>query len=102
MNGKGKLPPILTSLLTRRMMVVIDPDQGLLLVSLSHMMRTTTMSAETGAHLPKAWEMMRRVKCLTKFPDHLSCVELRKGDFLSGSLSPCSPCTMVKQTMWNM
>ena len=35
-----------------------DADQGLLLVSLSHMMRTTVMSAETKIHLPKAWEMM--------------------------------------------
>jgi len=40
-------------------MIVTDPDQGLLLVNPSHMMRTTTMNAETGAHLPKAWEMMQ-------------------------------------------
>ena len=58
-NGEGELPPILTSLLTMKRMVVIDPDQGLLLVSLSHMMGTTTMSAETRTHLSKAWEMMQ-------------------------------------------
>jgi len=59
MNGEGELSLILTSVLTMKMMVVIDLDQGFLLVSLSHMMRTTTMSAETGTHHPKAWEMMR-------------------------------------------
>ena len=36
-----------------------DANQGLLLVSLSHMMKTIVMSAETKIHLPKAWEMMR-------------------------------------------
>ena len=59
MNDEGELSPILTSLLTMNRMVVINPDQELLLVSLSHMMRTTTMSAETETHLPKAWEMMQ-------------------------------------------
>ena len=54
MNDEGELSPILTSLLTMNRMVVIDPYQELLLVSLSHMMRTTTMSAEIGIHLPKA------------------------------------------------
>ena len=39
-------------------MIVTDPDQELLLMSLSRMIRTTTMSTEIGAHLPKAWEMM--------------------------------------------
>ena len=54
MNGEGEPPPILTSLLTMRRMVVIDSDQGLLLVSLSRMIRTITMSAETRTHFPKA------------------------------------------------
>ena len=58
MNGEGELLPILTSLLMMKRMVVIDADQGLLLVSLSCMIRTTTMNAETGIHLPKPWEMM--------------------------------------------
>ena len=58
MNGEGELPPILTSLLTTKRMVIIGINQGLLLVSLSRMMKTTTMSAEIGLHLPKAWEMM--------------------------------------------
>ena len=56
MNDENKLPPILTFLLTIKRMVVIDTDQELLLVSHSHMLRTTTMSAETEIHLPKAWE----------------------------------------------
>ena len=78
MNGEGEPPPILTSLLTMRRMVVIDSDQGLLLVSLSRMIRTTTMSAETGAHLPKTWEMMRLAEHSTKFPNHISGAELRE------------------------
>ena len=59
MNSEGELPPILTSLLTMKRMIVIDLDQGLLPTSLSRMMMTTTMSAEVGTYLPKAWEMMR-------------------------------------------
>ena len=59
MNGEGEPPPFLISLLTVKRMVVIDIDQRLLLVSLSRMMRTTTMGAEMGAHLPKVWEMMQ-------------------------------------------
>ena len=35
------------------------PDQELLPVSLSRMMRTTTISVETRTHLSKALEMMR-------------------------------------------
>ena len=54
MNDKDKLPLSLTSFLMMRRMVVIDPGQGLLLMSLSHMMRTITRSVETRAHLPKA------------------------------------------------
>ena len=59
MNSEGELPPILTSLLMMKRMIVIDLDQGLLLASLSRMMRTTTMSTEAGTYLPKAWEMIR-------------------------------------------
>ena len=59
MNSEGKLPPILTIFLAMKRMVVIDPSQRLPLVSLSRMMRTTTVNAETRAHLPKAWEMMQ-------------------------------------------
>ena len=54
MNGEVELPPILTFLLMMKRMVVIDLGQGLLLVSLSRMMRTTNISAEAGTHLPKA------------------------------------------------
>ena len=101
-NGESKLPQIRTSLPRMRRMVVIDADQELLLVSFSHMLRTTTISAETEIHLPKAWEMTRWVKYSTKSPDHLSRTELREGDFLGDSTSLCSPCTMVKQTLWSM
>ena len=59
MNGEGELLPTLTSLLTMRKMIVIDLDQGYLLVSPSRMIRTITMSAGTGAHPLKAREMMR-------------------------------------------
>ena len=58
-NGKYKLLLMLTFLLAMRRMVIIDPGQGLPLVSLFHMMSTTTMSVGTGAHLPKVWQMMR-------------------------------------------
>jgi len=71
-KGEDKLPPILTSLLMMKRMIVINPNQGLLLVSLSRMIRTTTISAELG-----------------------------EGDFLGGSLSQRSPCTMVEQTLWS-
>ena len=101
MSSKGKPPQILTCLLTMKRMVVIDVDQGLLLVSLSRMIRITTMSAEMEIHLPKAWEMMQRAEHSTKFPDHLSRAELREGDFLGDSPNPRSPCTMVEQTMWS-
>ena len=37
-----------------------------------------------------------------KFLNRLSHVGLRKGDFLSGSHSPHSPCTMAEQTPWNI
>ena len=57
-NSEDKLLLMLTFLLAMRRMVIIDPDQRLPLVSLSHMMSTTTMSAGTGARLPKVWEMM--------------------------------------------
>ena len=79
MNGEGELLPFSISLLTIKRMVVIGRDQGLLPVSLSLMIRTTTMSTKTKAHLPKAWGMMRWVKRLNKFPNHLSHAELRKG-----------------------
>ena len=53
------------------MIVVIDADQGLLLVSLSRMMKTSIISAKTEIHLPKAWEMMQWVEHSTKFLGHL-------------------------------
>ena len=59
MNEEGDLLPFFISLLTMKRMVVIGRDQGLLPVSVSRMMRTTTISTETEAHLPKAWGMMR-------------------------------------------
>ena len=82
--------------------VITDEDQGLLLVSLSRMMRTSIMSAKIEIHLPKAWEMMRWIEHSTKFPNHPSHVESKGGDFLDGSLSQHSPYTMVEQTLWSM
>ena len=70
-----------------KMIVVIDADQGLLLVSLSRMMKTSIISIETEIHLPKAWEMMQWVEHSTKFPGHLSSAVSREGDFLGGLLS---------------
>jgi len=51
MNGKRELSPFLTSLLMVKGMVVIGADQGLLLMSLSRIMKTTIMSVETEIHL---------------------------------------------------
>ena len=51
MNGKSELHPTLTSLLMVKRMAVIGADQGLPLASLSHMMSTIIMSAETEIHL---------------------------------------------------
>ena len=58
MHDKDELPPSLPSLLIVRRTVVIDVDQGLLLVSLSHMKRNTAMNVNTRAQLAEAWEMM--------------------------------------------
>ena len=54
MNEEGEPLPFFISLLTMKRMVVIDIDQGLFPVSLSHMMRTTTISVEMRAHFPRA------------------------------------------------
>ena len=61
-NDEDELLPILTSLLMNIEMAVTGPSQGLLPVSLSCVMRTTTMNAEVRAHLSKAWETMLRAK----------------------------------------
>ena len=53
MNGEGEPPQFLISLLMVKRMVVIDVDQGFLSMSLSRMMKTTIISTETGAHLPR-------------------------------------------------
>ena len=58
MHDEDELPPSLTPLLMVRRMVVIDADQGLLLVSLSHMKRNTTMNADIRAQLAVDWETM--------------------------------------------
>ena len=59
MNDEGKIPQGLFTLLVKKEMAVIGPDQGLLLMRRSRMMRTTTINVETGAHPPNVWEMMR-------------------------------------------
>ena len=101
-NSKSELFSTLTSLSTGKRMVVIGADQGLLLTSLSRMMKTTIMSFEIEIHLWYTWEIMLWIKHSTKFPDHLSRARLREEDFLNSSLSPRSPCTMVEQTLWSM
>ena len=53
MQDEDELPPGLTPLLMVRRIVVIDIDQGLLLVSLSHMKRNTTVNVNTRAQLTK-------------------------------------------------
>ena len=58
MHDEDELPPILTPLLMVRRTVVIDVDQGLLLVSPSHMNRNTIVNVDTRAQLLEAWEMM--------------------------------------------
>ena len=53
MNDEGKIPQGLFTLLVKKEMAVIGPDQGLPLMRRSRMMRTTTINVETGAHPPK-------------------------------------------------
>ena len=47
MNGESELHPILTSFLMVKRMAAIGVGRGLLLVSLSYMMRSIIISAET-------------------------------------------------------
>ena len=56
MHDKDKLPSGLTPLLMMRGMIVIDVDQGLFLVSFSHMKRNTIMNADIRAQLIGDWE----------------------------------------------
>ena len=56
MHSEDELPPNLTHFLMVRRIVVVDIDQGLLLVSLSHMKRNTTVNVDTRA-LAEAWEI---------------------------------------------
>ena len=56
MNNEDELLLILTSLLTMIEMAVTGLGQELSLVSLSRVMRTTTISTKIRALLTKAWE----------------------------------------------
>ena len=58
MHIEDELPPYLIPLLTMRRIVVIDVGQGLLLVNLSHMKRSTTVNADAKAQLTEGWETM--------------------------------------------
>ena len=58
MNGESELHLILTSLLMVKRIVAIGANQGLLLASLSHMIRTIITSAKTEIRPWKVWEMM--------------------------------------------
>ena len=57
MHDEDELSPSLTSLLMVGRTVVIDVNQGLLLVSLYHMKRNTTVNVVTKVRLAEAWEM---------------------------------------------
>ena len=57
-NDKDNLLTTLIPFLMMIEMAVTGPGQGVPLVSLSRVMRTTTMSAEIRARLAKAWETM--------------------------------------------
>ena len=57
MHDEDELSSSLTSLLMVGRMVVIDVNQGLLLVSLYHMKRNTTVNVDTKVRLVEAWEM---------------------------------------------
>ena len=57
MHSEDELPPNLTPFFMVRRIVVIDVDQGLLLVSLSHMKRNTTINVDTRARHAEAWEI---------------------------------------------
>ena len=54
MHDEDELPPSLSPFLMVRRTAVIDVDQGLLLVSLSHMKRNTTVNVDTRARLVEA------------------------------------------------
>ena len=58
MHDEDELPPGLTPLLMVRRMVVIDVDQGLLLVSLFQIKRNTTVNIDTRAQLIEDLETM--------------------------------------------
>ena len=55
MNNEGELLPVLTSLLMAKRMVTIGANQELLLASLSYIMKTIIISAETEIHLREEW-----------------------------------------------
>ena len=97
-----RLLQALTLLLMMMRMVAIGLGQGLLLVSLFHMMRITIISIEIRACLAKVWEIMLWVGHWTKSPNHLLHTGLKVENFLCDSLSQQSPCTMVERTPWSM
>ena len=57
MHDEDELSSSLTSLLMVGRTIVIDVNQGLLLVSLYHMKRNTTVNVDTKVRLAEAWEM---------------------------------------------
>ena len=54
MHDKDEFPPSLTPFLMVRKMIVIDVDQGLLLLNLSHMKRNTIVNIDARARLAEA------------------------------------------------
>ena len=57
MHDEDELSSSLTSLLMVGTTVIINVNQGLLLVSLYHMKRNTTVNVDTKVRLAEAWEM---------------------------------------------
>ena len=102
MHDKDELPPSLTPLLMMRRMVVIEVDQGLLLVNLSHMKRNTIVNTDTRAQLTEDWEMTLWAKRWTKFPSRPSRAGLKEQLFPGISISQRSPSTMDERTQWTM
>ena len=82
--------------------IVTGPDQELLLVSLSLVMRIAIIGGRVEARLTGAWGMMLLVGPCAKFPNHRSHGGLKGENFPSSLLSQHLPCIMVGRIQWSM
>ena len=73
------------------MMVATSPGQGLILVSLSLIMKTAIIGGGAETHLVGAWEMMLWVGPCSKSPSHYSHEGLKGENFLGGLLNQHLP-----------